>query len=121
MIRTAILVVALAFAALPAFAANDTCTELMQGYTLAAKGASLTYEENIGEDAAHKTTRNVELVAEMIARQMNLELMIANKCPLPTEKVIIAPYSTEALKCVLARRTRGPNAPECDYDKWIGK
>ena len=114
-------VAGLAIAAQPAFAAENSCANYMKAYEQGAKAASLTWAEGVGDDSAPRATmRNVETSHYLIVEQMNLEMMIAAHCPLPTEGASVNPYLTPAIECQTARLKRGstPNPPECDMTKW---
>ena len=99
--------------------ASADCASLRRAYDLESKYVSLAWAETVpGDDAAQRSAKWNEVVARMISRQMNLTLMLQNRCKIPENPVYIGEYAKDALQCRMAESTGDPDSPLCDVSKW---
>ena len=99
--------------------ASADCAALRRAYDLESKYVSLSWAETVpGDDAAQRSAKWNEVIARMISRQMNLTLMVQNKCRVPADPVYIAEYAKDALQCRMAESAGDPDSPLCDVSKW---
>lgn len=114
----ALIMTSLQAAASPGAPTAD-CTKLMDAYNAAAKIASSEAARTIGDNSAARATLSATKISnEMVARQMNLILMIQWKCPLPTTPVMTDEFPLDAVKCQTELIKGNSHAPECDTSLW---
>ena len=106
-----------------AAAQNATlCASLMTAYEEESKSASLSWAEAAGDNSATRATlKQLEINNHLLAKQMNLTLMIQHKCPMPQQPVGVLEYPLPAMKCstaMLSPRTSDAPLPDCDTSKW---
>ena len=98
---------------------KDLCSQLMEAYDQSAKSASLSWAQGVGDNSAPRATlRELEISNQLIARQINLTLMIQYKCPLPRTPASSNEYISNAVSCSTALLMNKKSPPECDLKKW---
>lgn len=60
-------------------------------------------------------TRTTEINNQLLLIQLNLTLMIQNRCPTPLQPISLTRYFVAAAKCAKAA---SPGAPECARKTW---
>lgn len=118
MLRFALLTLAgLAFAN-QSYAAPD-CAAFTRAFEGGIKSAALDFVETIGETSAVRAANAQASIANDYAvAQMNLTLLIQNKCPLPERPVAIGNFLVDAVNCRTAT-LKGEKQPHiCDQSLW---
>jgi hypothetical protein len=99
--------------------AGPDCQELMRAYEIQGKSMSLESAEVIGDNSVYRAIlKEMKINNLNIARQMNLSLMVSQRCPLPETPVVLNEYMMDALKCATEQTKGNYRAPECDFAKW---
>lgn len=107
----------------PALAQTDPiCASLTDAYTEAAKHISLTWAGHFGDNSAPRSTnRWLEINAHMLARQMNLQMLIERKCPLPDLPVRVIEYPQHINECGPELAKGYVHSPACAVSGWTPK
>ena len=118
---TAILALCGAFMAPAAHAADDTCDKLLKGYEygskLQSRYSALAIIGRITQASADSLQTSTVLI-----RQINLTLMIENKCPVPKEPALLNEYRSDAARCAAAiSNNEGVNPTVCSMDTWVNE
>jgi len=110
-----------------AFAASPTCDAFNKAIEASLKDAAQSWAESIGDNSAPRAQLAQAKVAnEYTEVQINLKLLIENKCPVPTKPLRWATYAVEALQCSndrLSARLKGAtdDPPSCKIENWKGQ
>ncbi|MEN2991098.1 hypothetical protein WG926_22490 [Tistrella sp. BH-R2-4] len=100
-----------------AMAAN--CAQLMEAYENQGKLMSMAQAETAVDNSVYRAINTAMKVNNwQLSRQMNLTLMIQNKCPLPGDPVWLNDYSLNATECQIEMIKGNYKATECDMGKW---
>jgi hypothetical protein len=101
---------------------NGACTALLNAYETESKQASLSWAEGFADNSAPRATlRNLEVNNHLMAKQIDLTLLIQHKCQIPPDPVSTNDYPTDALGCHLAMmKAPGSDArlPACNMENW---
>ena len=101
-----------------AHAATD-CKALMGAYDQASKLISLEDAQGIGDDSVYRAMLHELKIGNYYkVRELNLTLMQANKCPLPSDPVYPSEYMIDALSCATEQVKGNANSPKCDFNSW---
>lgn len=122
--RTQIFVaVCIALLGSPAAAQTTTpspaCKAFAQMVDANLKGISYTKASSYARSAPQATQLAAELQNDIAFLKINLDLMAANKCPMPTRPVSDIMYAVSASECALAQMKSDPDKDaKCDRSKW---
>ncbi len=95
------------------------CAALLQKYTMMTKRVAMEGADGVGDNSApRETMRQLKIVNLNLMRQMNLDMMIAGKCPLPTNPVGDGEYLVNALECSTKITQGDHKAKECVMENW---
>jgi hypothetical protein len=95
------------------------CGEFQKAIDHSNKLIALTDAEGIGDNSAARAQLQEAQIANYLRRiELNLTLMIQNKCAVPKEPFTTSDYLENALKCSTEQINGNYKSPECDLDKW---
>ena len=99
--------------------ADATCDALQKGYDYGSKLQSRYSALAIIGKITEARADNLQTSALLI-RQLNLTLMIENKCPIPKEAALLNEYRSDAARCAAAiENNEGVNPTVCSMDTWV--
>lgn len=103
------------------------CDGLMLAYENASKAASVEVVSSALDNSAPRASLAEQKINNsLLVKQMNLQLMIQWKCPMPSDPVTEAEYFGSALACLSARSKgtsmvpgeKSPEPSECNRQTW---
>jgi len=98
---------------------GGTCKGLMAAFEKAGKEASLSWaQEIVAKDTQKALLMALDVHNYMIARQMNLMLMVQHKCAVPSAPVAIHEYSSAAVRCLNAVSAGLHDDAACKREDW---
>lgn len=98
---------------------SPTCKAFAQMVDANLKGISFTKASSYARSAPQATQLAAELQNDIAFLKINLDLMAANKCPMPTRPVSDMMYALPASECALAQMRSDPDKDaKCDRSKW---
>jgi len=98
---------------------TTACDQLKSAYELASKEASYDLNEaRTANSAMQATQMDLEANNWLLVKQMDLTLIIQNKCAVPSEPVFADEYALPAAKCGLTELSRQQHPPECNMATW---
>jgi len=101
-------------------ATSGTCAILTRAYVANLKALSYeTFAAGTARSAPQATQLATEKANTLALIQLNLDLIIANRCPAPTAPVSTVTYAEGALTCALAEmKGEADKDAKCNRDTW---
>jgi hypothetical protein len=100
--------------------AQASCKELAAAIDDSEKDMAMAYAESVGDNSAPRATlRQMRTSTALSVIQINLQLMAAQKCPLPAGPINDSggAYVVPATECALASRIE-EKPKSCDRSTW---
>ena len=99
--------------------ASEICEELSRKFENSAKVVSLAIERGAWDNSVPRLTlHQLQINNQLLLQQMNLNLLIINKCSLPSHPVGLGDYSSDALECQNTRERGKAESPLCKMEQW---
>lgn len=100
-------------------APSSTCKALALSVDAYRKDLSVKEYTSFARSAPQASQLAAEIANILTMMKMNLDLMGAHRCPMPTEPVATATYMVPAMECATAGLKDEPDKEaKCDRSKW---
>lgn len=114
-----LVIIAVGVGSSPLAQAQVDCGAFLKVLEHSNKLIALENAQGIGDNSAVRAQLEEAKIANYLHRmELNLALMIQNKCAVPKEPFTSGDYLENALKCSMEQIKGNFKSPECDLDKW---